>query len=124
MRFIDTNILVDAFHNNENQMKCQKIIYEGGTINTVNLIETFNVLENITNRDVAQEAIEVLFKSDLDIIDVDINLIFESMKRSNKYKKLKFIDLVHYITALMNECQEFMSYDKDFDNLEIQRTIP
>ncbi|MBI2632176.1 hypothetical protein HYW75_04180 [Candidatus Pacearchaeota archaeon] len=43
MRFIDSNILAYAFYENENREKCQNFIKEGGIINTVNLIESFNL---------------------------------------------------------------------------------
>ena len=47
----------------------------------------------------------------------------ESFKRIDKYN-LNIFDLINYVTALINNCSEFVSYDKHFDNLEIKRVEP
>lgn len=124
MKFIDSNILAYAFYENEFTDKCQYTIKEGGIINTVNLIEAFNIIKSETNRDLALNAIKGLLKSNLKIIGIDINIVFETLKRAQKYKKMKFIDLIHYLTATENNCESLISYDKDFDNLEIKREEP
>ena len=80
MRFIDSNVLAYAFYENENREKSQEIIKNGGIINTVNLIEAYNIIQ-------------------------------------------LFIDMVHYTTSLLCNCQEIASYDSDFDNLDIKRVI-
>ena len=121
MRFIDSNVLAYAFYENENREKSQEIIKNGGIVNTVNLIEAYNIIQFEVNADYAAKSIRSLLKSNLSIISVDINLIFEAMKRASKYTKLKFIDLVHYTTSLLYNCQEIASYDSDFDNLDIKR---
>ncbi|MEK6984126.1 MAG: PIN domain-containing protein [Nanoarchaeota archaeon] len=121
MRFIDSNVLAYAFYDNKNRERCQEIIMSGGCVNTVNLIEAYNIIQFETNQEYATKSIRSLLKSNLNIIDVDINLIFETLKRTLKYKKLKFIDLLHYITSLLHNCDEIASYDTDFDGLEIKR---
>ena len=123
MRFIDSNILAYAFYDNENRERCQEIIKSSGIINTINLIEAYNIIQFETNAEYATESIKSLLKSNIKIIEVDINLIFEALKKTQKYKKLKFIDLVHYVTALLYDCDEIASYDADFDGLEIKRVI-
>jgi len=121
MRFIDSNVLAYAFYDNENRERCQEIISKGGVTNALNLIEAYNIIQYETNSDYAVKAIKSLLKSNLTIVDVDINLVFEGLKRSLKYKRLKFIDLIHYTTALLQNCEEIASYDKDFDGLDIRR---
>lgn len=125
MRFIDSNILAYTFYNNKNMQKCIKIVREGGITNSLCLIEAFNIIENETGkRDIAVDSIRSLLKINLDIISIDINIVFEALKKSKKYNKLKFIDLIHYIVAINYGCKELISYDKDFDDLEIKRTEP
>lgn len=121
MRFIDSNILAYAFYDNPVQDECQKIIREGGMINTVNLIEAFNIIESEMNKEIAVSSIRGLLKSNLFIVDVDINLFFEALKRAPRYKNLKFMDLLHYTTAVMNNCDAIVSFDKDFDKLDLPR---
>jgi len=122
MRFLDSNVLAYAFYSNEHMQRCQQIIREGGLINAVNLVETYNILQFETTIERATAAIKELLKSNLKVVDLDINLVFETLKRTTKYQQLKFIDLIHYITSLLYNCSEIISFDKDFDNLEIPRT--
>jgi len=122
MKFIDSNVLAFAFYDNENKERCRNLVLEGGLINTVCLIEAFNIIEAETKSpEFAVRAIRSLLKANLEIIDVDINLIFEALKKREKYNSLKFLDLVHYISARLNNCEEIASYDSDFDDLEIKR---
>ena len=121
MMFIDSNVLAYTFYDNKFKERCQEIVNEGGVINTVNLIEAYNIIQFETNAEYATKTIRSLLKSNLKIVDVDINLIFEALRRALKYKNLKFIDLIHYTTAILHNCSEIASYDKDFDGLEIKR---
>lgn len=120
MRFIDSNILAYAFYNNAHIDSCQSVLKEGGVIDSLNLIEAFFIIEKETNRDNAVKAIRTLLKLNVQIISIDVNLVFEAVKRVAKYK-LSFFDLIHYTAALMNNCSEIVSFDSDFDNLEIKR---
>ena len=121
MNFIDSNILAYSFYNNEFQDKCQEVIRNGGITNTVNLIEAFNIIEFETDREIATTSIKGILKSNIKIVDVDINIIFEALKKGQKYKSLKFMDLLHYTVAILNNCDAIVSYDKDFNNLELPR---
>ena len=121
MRFIDSNVLAYAFYENKNKERCQEIIKEGGIINTLNLIEAYNIIQFESDADRATRSIRSLLKANLNIVGVDINIVFEALKRTGKYRKLRFIDLVNYVTALLHNCTELASYDADFDGLEIKR---
>ena len=123
MEFLDSNILAYAFYDNEYTEECQKAIKEGGVTNTLNLIEAFFIIEKETSRERAQKCIKSLLKSNIQIVEVDINLLFESLKRIN-YHKLSIFDMIHYTCALLNSCTSIKSYDNDFDNLAIQRKEP
>lgn len=123
MKFLDSNIIAYAFYDNENTEKCQKIIKEGGITNTFNLVEAFFIIEKQTNREKAEKCIKSLLKSNIEIIDMNINLVYEALKRINKYK-LSIFDMIHYTCALMNNCSSIVSYDSDFNGLEILREEP
>lgn len=124
MIFIDSNVLAYAFYDNDKREKCNKIIRGGGVVNTVNLIEAYNIIQFEVDVEHATKSIKSLLKSNLLIIDADVNLVFEALRRASKYKNLKFIDIVHYSCALINGCDAILSYDKDFDNLDIPREEP
>ena len=121
MKFLDSNVLAYAFYSNKYTDKCQNAIRDGGLIDTFNLIEAFFIIEKETgNREIAQKSVKSLLKLNLQIVEVDINLIFEASRKVN-HIKLSIFDVIHYCCALMNNCDAIVSYDTDFDNLDIPR---
>ena len=124
MKFLDSNVLAFAFYKNEYTEKCQNALREGGIVDVFNLVEAFFIIEKETgSREIAQKSIKNLVKSNIQIADVDVNLLFETLKKINSLK-LSIFDAIHYSCALINNCNAFVSYDKDFDNLDIPREEP
>ena len=124
MKFLDSNVLAYAFYNSEHAINCQKAIMEGGLTDTFNLIEAFFIIKKETgSKEIAQKSIKGLLKSNIQIVDVDVNLVFESLKRITK-SKISIFDTIHYTCASINSCSAILSYDKDFDNLDIPREEP
>ncbi|MBI2660787.1 PIN domain-containing protein [Candidatus Woesearchaeota archaeon] len=122
--FIDSTVIICAFTPNENRESCQKMLKQGGFINGLVLIESFDVIERITkNREYALRVVRSLVASDLEIIQLSNAFIFEALKRSSR-NKLRIFNLIHYSTALLNSCSGIVSYDKHFDGLEIRRVEP
>ncbi len=125
MDFLDSNVFVQAFYENENTEKCQEIIKNGGLTDALALVETFHIIEKVVSKEKAEKAIKGILKSNIEIIDLNVNLIFESLKRVGQHK-LSFYDIIHYTCAFLNNCNSIISYDKDFDekDLEIKRKEP
>ena len=124
MKFLDTNVLAYAFYSNENTKRCQGAITEGGLTDTFSLIEAFHIIEKETGRrELAQRAIRGLLKSNVEVVGVDVNIVFESLKKAGSLK-LSIFDTVHYACALANNCDSILSYDKDFDKLDLEREEP
>jgi predicted nucleic acid-binding protein len=123
MKFIDSNIIVYAFYNNEHIDKCQEALQEGGITDTFALAEAFHNIEKIIDRKKAQRAIRAVLRLDIKVCNVDLEVIFQAIKRAHK-TKLAYYDLIHYICALHTNCTEILSYDKDFNNLDISRSEP
>jgi len=122
--FVDANIIIKAFTENNDKEKCKKVMFEDFITNSLCLVEAVDVISIIKNNKIyAVNCIKSLFKRNITIVELDKNLLFESFKRIDKYN-LNIFDLINYVTALINNCQEFVSYDKDFDNLEIKRVEP
>ena len=124
MKFIDANVIARSFYPNNQQRNCEEIIHNGGVINTIVLVEAFNILDYQLGREKARLVTRSLYKSSLLIVDVDKNLIFEALRKSEKETKLRFADLLHYTTALLHSCSAILTYDKDFDKLDIPREEP
>ena len=123
-KFVDANIIIRAFTENEDKERCRQVVNEPFVTNTLCLVEAEHSISKIRgNRVYACQCIKSMFKSNCTIINLDRNLLFESFKRIEKYN-LNIFYLINYVTALLNNCHEFISYDKDFDNLEIKRTEP
>ena len=122
--FVDANVIIKAFTDNEDKDKCRKILSEDFVTNTLCLIEAQHSISKIKDNKVyASSCIKSLFKSHGVIADLNKELLFESFKRIDKYN-LNVFDLINYVTALLRNCSKFLSYDKDFDNLEIKRVEP
>ena len=123
--FLDSNIIVYAFTNNPRKEKCRKAIRERNLVtNSLAVAESIAQISIITDKEQARQAFIVILKSgNLKIIDLDSNLLFESIKRVQKYD-LKLFDLIHYTTCILNDCQGILSYDNDFNKLEIPRKEP
>ncbi len=126
MKFIDSNILVFAFTHNNQTDKCISLLEtQECIINTLVLVETFAKLSTIVNKEYAQSIVKNLFKKEnIHIINLDQFLLFESLKRQPKYSQLKIFDLIHYTTALLNNCSSIVSYDNDFIGLELPLEYP
>jgi predicted nucleic acid-binding protein len=123
MRLIDSNVIAYAFYSNDKAEICQNVLREGGAVDTYNLIEAFFIIENETSREMAIDAIKTIYKLNIQIIDVDMNLIFESL-RTAKDHNLKIYDLIHYTAAKLYGCKTIISYDKHFDEVDIKREEP
>ena len=65
--------------------------------------------------------IRSILRSSMEIVNIDVNALFEALRKAEQYKQLKFLDLIHFTVASLKSCDQMISYDKDFDNLEIAR---
>jgi len=123
-RFLDANVIIKAFTDHKDKEKCRKVLLEEFVTNTLCLVESQHAISIIkNNKKYASDCIKSLFKSNGVIVELDKNLLFESFKRIEKYD-INIFDLINYVAALINNCSEFVSYDKHFDNLEIKRVEP
>lgn len=123
--FVDSNIIVKAFTENDDKNKCRKVLDEDFITDALCFVEAHKSITAIKdNKIYSTKCIKSLFKGQGKIINLNINLLFESLKRIEKYN-LDIFDLIHYTTALLNNCSEFVSYDEHFDNLlEVKRIEP
>ncbi|MBU0628952.1 MAG: PIN domain-containing protein [Nanoarchaeota archaeon] len=125
-KLIDSDVIVFAFSNNPKKEVCRELIEnEKITVNTLILLESFSKVATITkDKELAIGMVKLFYQADnIEIVNFDINLFFEALKRSGK-SNLKISDLVHYTTALLKGCSAIVSYDHDFDDLGIKRIEP
>lgn len=124
MPFVDSTVLIKAFTENSDKHKCREIINEEFATNSLCLVEANHFISLISkSKTHAARSIKSLFRSDIVVVDLDKNLLFEAFRRIEKYE-LDAFDIIHYTTALLNNCSEIISYDNDFDRLEIKRAEP
>lgn len=124
MKYVDANVIIKAFTQNDDQRRCREVLEKPFVTTTLCLLEAYHGISRIkSDRIYAAYCIKSLYKTHAQIIDVDRNLLFESLRRIERYP-LTIFDLVSYTVALIRNCTEFVSYDQDFNNLEIQRTEP
>ncbi|MBI2559166.1 PIN domain-containing protein [Candidatus Woesearchaeota archaeon] len=123
--FVDSNVMIYAFTNNDRKEECRSFLSQENLVtNTLVLLESYAKISTINSEEYSANAIKgVLGLGNITIVDFTSNLLFESLRRSQKYA-LKISDLVHFTTALLNNCSQMISYDKHFDGLEITRSEP
>lgn len=122
--FIDSNVIIKAFTENNDKEKCRRALYDDFVTTSLCLVEAQHSLSLIIgNKILASHCIKSLFKKNITVVQLDKNLLFESFRRIGKYD-LNIFDLINYAAALINNCQEFVSYDGHFDDLEIKRVEP
>ena len=123
--FLDSNVIIYSFTNNAKNEKCRKALRELSLItNTLAIAEAMAQIAAITDKEQSRQALITILKlGNIRILDLNPSLIFEAMRRNQKYN-LKLFDLIHYTTALLNNCQAILSYDRDFNKLEIPRKEP
>lgn len=123
--FIDSNVIIYAFTNNDRKEACRSFLNQENLItNTLVLLESYAKISTINSEEYAADAIKgILRLGNMTVVDFTNNLLFESLRRSQKYA-LKISDLVHFTTALLNNCSQIISYDGHFDGLEIARSEP
>ena len=124
-KFIDSNVIIFAFTNSSQKQECRNILTEENLItNTLVLLESYAKITTINSEVYARTTIRsILSLANIKVMDFTNNLLFESVKRSQKYK-LKISDLVHFTTALLHNCNEIISYDGHFYGLDIKRVEP
>ena len=122
--FVDANVIIKAFTNNIDQEKCRNVLNGAFITNTLCMVEVQQAISVITkDKMLAADCVKSLLRSGGKIVPLDINLLFESYKRTSR-ENLNAFDLVHLATAVSQHCGSICSYDKDFDGLEIKRTEP
>ena len=122
--FIDANVIIRAFTENSDKHNCREFLTKFFVTDALCIVEGQHGISKITkDKTYAAACVKSLYKLSCRIIDLDKNLLFETLKRNEKYE-LSTFDLIHYTAALIDNCSEFVSYDKDFDDLEIKRVEP
>jgi predicted nucleic acid-binding protein len=122
--FIDANVVTKAFTDNTAKGKCAEMLHKDFVTNTLCLVESQRAIAKISKDGIyASLCIKSLFKRGGLIVPLDKNLLLSSLKLAAR-TNLNAFDSVHYATALLKACSEFISYDKEFDNLSIKRTEP
>ena len=122
--FIDANIIVMAFTENPDKQNCRRFLANFFVTDILCLVEAQYGITKITkDKNYSTACIKSIYKLSSRIVDLDKNLLFEALKGIRDYD-LSIYDFIHYTTALQETCSRFVSYDKDFDDLEIKRVEP
>jgi predicted nucleic acid-binding protein len=125
-RFVDSNVIIYAFTNNERKEECRRALTQEENLitNTLVLLESYAKIATINSETYAEAAVKnILSSGNIQVMDFTNNLFFESVKRKQKYS-FKISDLIHYTTALLHNCSQIISYDGHFDGLEVKRKEP
>jgi predicted nucleic acid-binding protein len=122
--FIDANVIVNAFTENKERKQCRAVISGAFVTDCLCLVEAYNFIAKISkSMEHASESVKSLFSGPGTIVQLDKNLLYLGLKAARD-SRFNIFDSIHYAAALLNNCSEIVSYDRDFDNLPIKRTEP
>ena len=121
MEYIDTNILISYIDKNDPKHSIAEQLlneYSNKIISELNIIEMKSVLSRSNLMEEQIDAlIDYLFlKNDIKIKPIDIN---KSIMKGNEVVdilKLKTLDLLHIVNAILVKADKFITFDKDFVN--------
>ena len=121
MEYIDTNILISYIDKNDPKHSIAEQLlneYSNKIISELNIIEMKSVLSrsNLMEEQIYALIDYLLIKSDIKIKPIDIN---ESIVKGNEVVnnlKLKTLDLLHIVNAILVKVDKFITFDKDFVN--------
>ena len=121
MEYIDTNILISYIDKNDPKHSIAEQLlneYSNKIISELNIIEMKSVLSRSNLMEEQIDAlIDYLFlKNDIKIKPIDIN---KSIMKGNEVVdilKLKTLDLLHIVNAILVKVDKFITFDKDFVN--------
>ncbi len=124
MRFIDANIIVKAFTDNKDKEACRDALNSEFITDSLCIAEAHSAIAAIKqNSEYATLCMKSMFRKHATIVPIGKDVLFEAFRRIEKYN-LNIFDMIHYTIALQGGCTEFVSYDRDFNSLEIIRTEP
>ena len=130
MYLIDSNFFIEIFLGRNKYEECVQLLNKTRQNSITLVITTFAVhsIEMIINKQKGVESsiefLNQLLKSEN--IEVYNTLLAEEIKvlESMKKNKLDFDDALQLYVAKQLECRAIISFDKDFDSLEIPRMEP
>lgn len=131
-KYLDSNIFLNSIlYDDDIASKCKKIIYKIvkkeiiGTTSILTWDELVYIIRKNLGKEIAiTEGEKFLKMPNLVFIDVNKNIVYKAQKLVNKYN-LKPRDAIHTATAILNDIQEIISDDNDFDKIdEIKRISP
>ena len=121
MEYIDTNILIAYIDKNDPKHSMAEQLfseYSNKIISELNIIEMRSVLSrsNLMEEQIDALINYLLIKNDIKIKPIDIN---KSIMKGNEVVdilKLKTLDLLHIVNAILVKADKFITFDKDFVN--------
>ncbi len=118
MIYLDTNVLISAVDKKDQlHLKALKLLdkYSGSKriISELTLAELACVYTRAGFEDSLAYAIATAKSLNAEIIKVDYNMLLRRAFRLSSELKLKTLDLLHIVTAIMVNAEYFATFDKD-----------
>ena len=127
---IDTNIFLEILLEQKRADECRDLLdmfYEQNQPIIISLFSVHSILINLINRKKFEKAEEFVTKikrsEHILVYRDDIEDHFEIIEICND-TKLDFDDGIQYYIAKKARCSAIISYDSDFDDLDIKRKTP
>lgn len=128
-KYLDSNIFINSvLYNDEKAKKCKEIVLKIAKkeIIGVTSILTWDELVYVVRKNIGKEIAikegkKFLMLPNIIFVDANKNIIDKAQELISKYN-LKPRDAIHAVSALINDINEIISDDEDFDKIkEIKR---
>jgi len=121
-KYLDANIFLNAIlYNDKNAKRCEKILIKLvnkeiiGMTSVLTWDEVVYVIRKNLGKEIAiKESKKFLKFPNLIFVDANKRIIFYAQKLMEKYNLMPR-DAIHSASAILSECEEIISEDKDFD---------
>jgi len=116
--YLDTNILISAIDEKDPlHLKALELLNKYNRVKRIiselTLVELASVYSRAGFEDSLAYALATIKSLDAEIIEIDYNKVLKKAFRYSREFKLKTLDLLHVVTAIMVNAEYFATFDKD-----------
>ena len=125
MNYIDTNVIISFLNSKAvNHARALKTFENSGEMVTsqIAVLELKSVLSRATSlgEDEIEAFVDYLHEINVDVPEVEMDRIFSNAIEIAVRVRMKTVDLLHLSASMILEAEEFVTFDREFAEKEIE----
>ncbi len=125
MNYIDTNVIISFLNSKDvNHARALKTFENSGEMVTsqIAVLELKSVLSRATSlgEDEIEAFVDYLHEINVDVPEVEMDRIFSNAIEIAVRVRMKTVDLLHLSASMILEAEEFVTFDREFAEKEIE----